>query len=305
MAFYLVSGDLVNMEVDCIVANANVNLKMVEGVTRAIFHKAGDVEMLKACRAIGHCDVGKAVMTPSFGITNTKAIIHAVGPNYINGKHGEEKALISAYRSVFKIMDENNFKSVAFPLLSSDFNYPIRDAYKVARKEIKAYLSDHLDVDVYMVIYYKTNFDTFDDDFRSEINNYASSLYKSKTTVDKNIVSNNKDFVKALYELMDKKKIDENTLTLNANLEYKYLDRLKNDETFIPSKDALLSMAVALELKVEEVNKFLGLIGYVFSINTIHEIIVRFFIERKEYSIYRINDFLFYNNFDSLSHKVL
>ena len=106
MALYLVRGDLVSMDVDAIIANANVNLKMVEGVSRAIFHRAGDLLLQEACRKIGHCDVGKAVMTLSFNITNCKAIIHAVGPNYINGKHGEEKNLRNAYKSVFKILSK-------------------------------------------------------------------------------------------------------------------------------------------------------------------------------------------------------
>ena len=39
MPFYVIKGDLVNMNVDAIVNAANVSLKMVEGVTRAIFIK--------------------------------------------------------------------------------------------------------------------------------------------------------------------------------------------------------------------------------------------------------------------------
>ena len=76
MPFFVEKGDLVSMNVDVIVNASNVNLSMVEGVGRAIYHKAGDSELAKACKTIGHCDVGDAVMTPSFGLTNTKAIIH-------------------------------------------------------------------------------------------------------------------------------------------------------------------------------------------------------------------------------------
>ena len=58
MAIYLIRGDLVNMYVDAIVANANVNLRMVEGVSRAIFHKAGDLELGRLrSRRINHCSL--------------------------------------------------------------------------------------------------------------------------------------------------------------------------------------------------------------------------------------------------------
>ena len=76
-------------------------------------------------------------MTPSFNLTNCKAIIHAVGPIYINGKHNEEPLLREAYRNSLQICVDNGFKSVAFPLLSGEFNYPLDEAYKVAEDEFK------------------------------------------------------------------------------------------------------------------------------------------------------------------------
>ena len=51
MPFYFKRGDLVATECDAIVNASNVNLKMVEGVGRAIFHKAGDKELTcRTCR---------------------------------------------------------------------------------------------------------------------------------------------------------------------------------------------------------------------------------------------------------------
>ena len=70
MPFYVLKGDLVEMNVDAIVNAANVKLKMVEGVGRAIFHKAGDSELQSACNKIGSCNVGDCKVTPSFNISN-------------------------------------------------------------------------------------------------------------------------------------------------------------------------------------------------------------------------------------------
>ncbi|MDY3778364.1 MAG: macro domain-containing protein, partial [Candidatus Onthovivens sp.] len=153
MPFYVLKGDLVEMNVDAIVNAANVKLKMVEGVGRAIFHKAGDSELQSACNKIGFCNVGDCKVTPSFNMTNAKIIIHAVGPIYINGKHGEKKALVSAYKRCFEELDKYNYHSIAFPLLSGEFNYPLNDAYNVAYDCILDYLKTHKDNYVYLVMY--------------------------------------------------------------------------------------------------------------------------------------------------------
>ena len=111
MPFYLVNGDLVSMNVDAIVNAANVSLKMVEGVGRAIFHNAGDLEMTNACKAIGRCEVGQVVETPSFKILNTKSIFHAVAPIYINGKHNEYNLLEDAYNNCLNLAISKNYTS--------------------------------------------------------------------------------------------------------------------------------------------------------------------------------------------------
>ena len=51
---HLWQGDITRLSCDAIVNASNVNLKMVEGVGRAIFHKAGDKELTNACKQIGH-----------------------------------------------------------------------------------------------------------------------------------------------------------------------------------------------------------------------------------------------------------
>ena len=58
MPFYFKKGDLVQTECDLIVNDSNSRLIMVEGVGRAIFHKAGDRELSNALKKIGGCKVG-------------------------------------------------------------------------------------------------------------------------------------------------------------------------------------------------------------------------------------------------------
>ena len=80
MPFEIVRNDITKMPVDAIVNAANSALAPGGGVCGTIFAAAGYDQMEAACRAIGHCDVGHAVMTDGFGLP-AKYVIHAVGPS--------------------------------------------------------------------------------------------------------------------------------------------------------------------------------------------------------------------------------
>ena len=117
---------------DAIVNAANEGLWAGSGVCGAIFEAAGYTELQKACSAIGHCPAGSAVITGGFR-SKAKYIIHAVGPRYKDGKHGEDKLLYGAYQTALRLAVENGCSSIAFPLISAGvFGYPVADAWAVA-----------------------------------------------------------------------------------------------------------------------------------------------------------------------------
>lgn len=300
MAIYLIRGDLVNMNVDAIVSNANVNLRMVEGVGRAIFHKAGDIDLTNELKKIGHCDVGKAVTTKPFGITNTKLIIHAVGPNYINGKHKEEKNLRSAYKEIFKILEDNNFTSVAMPILSSDFNYPLEECYYIQIDECKKYLETHLNTDIY-IVFYKNNLSIYDDEEKEDLSKFLNSNYKNLTFKEVTVKNTNTSFMKELNKFLNNNKdIDKNTLLLNANLKYDYLDKLTLDENIIPSKGEIISLGISLKLSIKEINILIRKVGYELSYNNLVDLIVIYYLTKNIYDVFKINDCLFYHKLETL-----
>ncbi|MDD6467223.1 MAG: macro domain-containing protein [Erysipelotrichaceae bacterium] len=79
---------ITNVGTECIVNAANDGLWEGGGVCGVIFKAAGSAQLTKVCLEIGHCDIGSAVITPSFNL-NAKYIIHAVGPIWKDGKHKE------------------------------------------------------------------------------------------------------------------------------------------------------------------------------------------------------------------------
>ena len=123
---------ITDIPADAIVNAANSGLWAGGGVSGAIFRKAGYDELTAACNAIGHCDEGSAVITPGFGCP-CKHIIHAVGPQYVDGRHGEPEVLYGAYKKSLELCVENDIHSIVFPLISAGiFGYPLRDAWEQA-----------------------------------------------------------------------------------------------------------------------------------------------------------------------------
>ena len=139
---------ITDIPADAIVNAANSGLWAGGGVCGAIFRRAGYEELTAACNAIGHCDEGSAVITPGFGC-DCKYIIHAVGPRFIDGKHGEPVALYGAYKSSLELCLQNDIHSVVFPLISAGiFGYPLREAWEQAARACKDFLSSNADYDL-------------------------------------------------------------------------------------------------------------------------------------------------------------
>ena len=70
MPFHIVYGDITQMQVDAIVNAASVSLKKRPGICAAIFHAAGEHLLQKACRDVGYCPPGKALLFPFYGISS-------------------------------------------------------------------------------------------------------------------------------------------------------------------------------------------------------------------------------------------
>lgn len=131
MAISILRGDITRQCVDAIVNSANPSLLAGGGVCGAI-HKAAGPELEAACKAIGRCGTGTAVITPAFNLPS-KFVIHAVGPRWLDGARGESELLAQCYESIFRLVAQNDFRSVAIPSISTGiYHYPLGAAADIA-----------------------------------------------------------------------------------------------------------------------------------------------------------------------------
>ncbi len=139
----VIVADITTLDVDAIVNAANQSLAGGGGVDGAIHRAAGAKDLRAACEKLGGCPTGEAKITPGFKL-KARHIIHAVGPRWRDGEHGEPDKLASAYRRSLEVAAENGVKSIAFPAISTGiYGFPADRAAKIAVSTTADFLSGH------------------------------------------------------------------------------------------------------------------------------------------------------------------
>jgi O-acetyl-ADP-ribose deacetylase (regulator of RNase III) len=124
--------DITTLDVDAIVNAANRSLLGGGGVDGAI-HRAAGRELLEACRRLGGCPTGGAVLTPGFKLP-ARFVVHAVGPVWEGGGKGEAGLLRRTYHSAFDVVRaDRSIRSIAFPAISTGaYGFPRAEAARIA-----------------------------------------------------------------------------------------------------------------------------------------------------------------------------
>jgi O-acetyl-ADP-ribose deacetylase (regulator of RNase III) len=137
----LVQGDITTIPVDAIVNAANEGLRGGGGVDGGI-HRAGGPAIYEECVLLGGCPTGDAKATTA-GNLPARHVIHAVGPVWRGGEHGEEELLASAYRRAVEVAAGLGCSSISFPAISTGiYGFPIHRAAPIALGSARAAAED-------------------------------------------------------------------------------------------------------------------------------------------------------------------
>ena len=322
MSFTVIHGDITTMATDAIVNAANSRLAPGGGVCGAIFSASDYHKLDLACRKIGHCPVGQAVITPSFGMP-AKYIVHAVGPIWQGGQQNEAKLLRDCYTSSLNLAKQHGCTSIAFPLISAGiYGYPKEEALRVAVDAIRAFLDDN-EMTVYLVLFdrravvlpqaQRADVQAYIDDhyverFEQEpvrrneaavMNEQLSeqavmmSMRALPTRSLEDLVSHLDDsFSAMLLRLIDERGETDAAVYKRANIDRKLFSKIRKD-SYKPSKQTAIALALALRLNLDETVDLLGRAGYALSRSSKFDVIILYCIENQLYDIYEVNEILF------------
>lgn len=136
-----IRADITSVPADAMVNAANTRLAGGGGVDGAI-HRAGGKEiMAELSERYDGCPTGSAVITGA-GRLPARHVIHAVGPRWRGGEHGEHDQLASAYRSAFALAADNGAITVVSPSISTGiYGFPIAMAAPIAVDEARGALA--------------------------------------------------------------------------------------------------------------------------------------------------------------------
>jgi len=138
------TGDITTVQGDAIVNAANETLLGGGGVDGAI-HRAAGPALMEACRQFPElspgvrCPTGQARITSGFKLP-ARQVIHAVGPRWQGGSHGEDDALAAAYRAILGLAEAHQLGAIAVPAISTGiYGFPPARAARIAVETIRSW----------------------------------------------------------------------------------------------------------------------------------------------------------------------
>ncbi len=326
MPFEIIRNDITNVHADAIVNTADPHPVIGAGTDSRIHEKAGP-RLLAARQRIGDIQRGCSAITPAYRLP-AKYVIHTVGPVWEGGSSNEEKILKSCYESALQLAQGHGCKSIAFPLISTgNYGFPRDKALTVAISVFSAFLSGS-EMHIYLVVFDRSSYKLSEKLFTNVASyidqnyvdactfaTYTGATSRRVRSVGSPSISRRNDpeekclapceaaplsleellkqedagFTETLLSLIDKTGKKDSEIYKKANISKQHFSKIRNNPNYKPTKATALAFAIALELDLDATRDLIGRAGFALTNSSKFDLIIRYFIETKNYNIVEIN----------------
>ena len=121
----------------------------------------------------------------------------------------------------------------------------------------------------------------------------AGGVYQPSETLDELVGKLDEPFSETLLRLIDQSGMSDAEVYKRANIDRRLFSKIRSNRQYAPSKLTVLAFAIALELSLEQTGDLLNRAGFALSRSRKFDVIIEFFITRKKYDVFEINEVLF------------
>lgn len=100
-------------------------------------------------------------------------------------------------------------------------------------------------------------------------------------------------FSKLLFSLIDEKGFTDSEVYNKVSIDRRLFSKIRCSENYIPKKENIIKLGLALSLTKDDMNMLLNSAGYSLASNNKVDLIISFCIENNIYDISVVNDYLY------------
>lgn len=328
MPFEIVRNDITNMAVDAIVNTANPKPVIGSGTDAGIHAKAGP-ELLEARKKIGSIPVGCSAITPGFGldakfVIHTVGPVWQGGGHSEENllRQCYDSALNLALENkcesiAFPLISTGNYgfpKDRALQIAIQAFSsfllehemqiYLVvfhKDAFKLSEKlfnRVASYIDENYvaakETAEYGAAFHRSNRSAYRrsrdiEAWESAVLEQPLPRASKAMSLEDMLKQADAGFTETLLKLIDQTGKKDSEIYKKANISKQHFSKIRNNPNYKPTKATAMALAIALELNIEETSDLIGRAGFALTNSSKQDLIVRYFIENKNYNIVEIN----------------
>ena len=118
---------------------------------------------------------------------------------------------------------------------------------------------------------------------------YAPMVASKAASLEDMLRQTDAGFTETLLKLIDKTGKKDSEIYKKALLSKQHFSKIRNNPNYKPTKPTAISLALALELNLEETKDLIGRAGYALTNSSKFDLIIRYFIEQGNYNVVEIN----------------